>query len=73
MTRKIGVGLNAPLVVEGRMSGYDIERSYALMRRVARSGIGQRKAWRWQRCASLIETLREHREEFNRRPKRRGT
>lgn len=69
---KIGVGLNAPRVIDGRMTGYDIGSSYALMRHVARYGIGKRKAWRWQRCRSLVETLAEYREELTRRPKRRS-
>lgn len=69
---KVGCGLNAPRVVGGLMTGYDIERGYALMRSIARSGIGTRKAFRWQRCRSLVETLREYREEMNRRPKARG-
>ncbi len=67
--RKVGVGFNAPLVIDGRMTGYDVALGYALMRRIARSGIGQRKGFRWQRCASLVETLRDHRQEFTSRPK----
>lgn len=60
---KVGTGLNAPRVIEGRATGYDVRAGYDLMRAVARSGIGKRKAFRWQRCRSLIDTLREHREE----------
>ena len=63
MALKIGTGLNAPRIVGGRMTGYDVQAGYALMRAVARTGIGKRKAFRWQRCRTLIDTLREHREE----------
>jgi hypothetical protein len=70
MARKGGVGLNAPRVIGGRMTGSDLFQVYALMRRIARGGIGQRKAFRWQKCKSLTDTLRDYREEFRCRPSR---
>lgn len=69
---KVGCGFNAPRVAGGVMTGYDIGQVYALMRAISRAGIDDSKAFRWQRCRSLVETLREHREEMNRRPKARG-
>ena len=68
--RKIGVGFNSPRVIDGAMTGYDVMSGYGLMRRISRSGSGQRTAFRWQRCKSMVETLREYREESRLKPKR---
>ncbi len=55
--RKVGVGFNAPLVLDGRMR-HDWRKRYDFMRRLTR--LPARRPWRIALPASLVEALRQY-------------